>query len=94
MKLHKSCLLLVLAVCISAEAADEISLKRLKATNDCEGCDLSNANLKGADLRGANLKGADLRGADFTGSNIISANLTDAKFCKTTLPWFEDNSGC
>ena len=84
MKLHKSCLLLVLAVCISAEAADEISLKRLKATNDCEGCDLSNANLKGADLRGA----------DFTGSNIISANLTDAKFCKTTLPWFEDNSGC
>ena len=77
-------LLLVFAICMSAEAADNVSLMKFKATKSCEGCDLSNANLKGADLRGA----------DFTGSNIISANLTDAKFCKTTLPWFEDNSGC
>ena len=40
-------LLFLFAVCTSAEAADEISLMKLKATNSCEGCDLSNDNFKG-----------------------------------------------
>ena len=40
-------LLFFFAVCTSAEAADEISLMKLKATISCEGCNLSNANLKG-----------------------------------------------
>ena len=34
----------------AAQAFDETSLKKLKALNACEGCNLSRANLKGADL--------------------------------------------
>ncbi|MCA1990481.1 MAG: pentapeptide repeat-containing protein [Coleofasciculus sp. S288] len=59
-------------------------VKRLLATRQCPGCDLSNADLRGsnlsyADLRGANLSYADLRGANLTGANLRGANLTGAK---------------
>ena len=76
--------LLVFAVCMSAEAADEMSLMKFKATNSCEGCDLSNANFSDADLTNVDLSSADIKGI----------NLDNAKFCKTTTPWGEDNSGC
>ena len=61
-------LLLIFAICMSAEAADDISLMKLKATNSCEGCDLSNADLEDANLEYAKL----------TGANLTSANLEDA----------------
>ena len=107
-------LLLVFAFCMSAEAADNMSLMKFKATQSCEGCDLSNANLLGLDLSGANLlttdlsyayltdatlRNANLSGATLYNTNLADANLTNinlskAKFCKTTLPWGVDNSGC
>ena len=37
----------------SASAFDPAHLKRLMETNECKGCELSNANLMGAKLRGA-----------------------------------------
>ena len=93
-------LLLIFAICMSAEAADDISLMKLKATNSCEGCDLSNTDLTDADLTGANLTDADLTDAILTNANLTNAdlknlqNLSKAKLCKTTLPWGVDNSGC
>ena len=44
-------LLLIAAFCINVQAADEMSVMKLKAMKHCEGCDLS-----GADLYYANLK--------------------------------------
>ena len=67
-------LLLVFAVCMGAEAADDISLMKLKATNSCGGCDLSNA-----DLEDANLEFAELRDADLTSASLEDANLEYAK---------------
>ena len=39
---------------------------KLKQTNQCPGCDLSNANLAELDLENANLAGANLAGANLT----------------------------
>ena len=47
-------------------AFDERDLKKLKALNACEGCDLSGADLSEAALKGAKLKGADLSKADLS----------------------------
>ncbi|MEO0456464.1 MAG: pentapeptide repeat-containing protein [Cyanobacteria bacterium P01_A01_bin.114] len=75
-------------------------LKRLQLTENCEGCDLSganlsgqhligsdlrNANLVGANLSYANLEGADLSNADLTGANLTGAFLTNADLSYTNL---------
>ena len=67
--------------------ADEISLnlKKLKALNSCEGCDLSGSDLKGADLEGANLYRANLSGADLIEANLFGANLKEANLYKAIL---------
>ena len=51
---------LLLLVVFNTWAYNETDLARLKATNACEGCDLSGANLRGIKLRGADLGDADL----------------------------------
>ena len=61
--------------------------------------DLSGANLKSAILSEADLSGADLSRADLSGANLEKAilkklNINGTKFCRTTLPWGLDNSGC
>jgi uncharacterized protein YjbI with pentapeptide repeats len=56
--------------------------------------DLTGANLSGAILRGANLRWADFSGADLKGVSLRDAKMDDAIFCKTMMPWGEDNSGC
>ena len=53
----------------SASTFDPVHLERLKATNECESCDLSAANLSSVELAGANLANA----------NLINANITQAK---------------
>ena len=78
-------LLLIFAICMSAEAADDISLMKLKATNSCEGCDLSNTDLTDADLTDANLTNADLTGANLTDANLTNADLTDAILVSANL---------
>ncbi len=73
----------------AASAADQADIRRLAVTGDCDGCDLSNANLKGLQLfnislRWANLSGADLRGsvldlADLTGADLSNARLDNSR---------------
>ena len=46
-------------------------LEKLKATNDCQKCNLSKADLSGANLSKA---------------KINSANFTNAKLCNTVMP--------
>ena len=66
-------------------------LDKLKATNGCEKCSLSEADLRGANLAGANLRGADLRGADLSGAVLRDAELDYAVLnkdilCNTFIP--------
>ena len=73
----------------------ETDLAKLKALNACEGCDLSeanlrdayfgNTNLRGANLTNADLSGADLRGANFEIENLYGANLEGAGLDTTIL---------
>lgn len=69
----------------AAIAANPEQVQMLTKTNQCLGCDLSNADLKNLNLFGANLVGADLTGADLSGANLGSANLTDANLSGATL---------
>ena len=70
---------LAISVSVPAWAFDETHLKKLKALNDCVGCDLSKADLSGADLRSAIMR---------------NAKIENAILCRTNTPWGEDNSGC
>ena len=82
----------------AALAFDETSLKKLKALNACEGCDLSEAelgflsdadlseaNLTGANLTKAPLSGANLTEADLSKANLTGADLTEANLYKANL---------
>ena len=53
-------LLLIAAFCVTAQAADEMSVMKLKAMKRCEGCDLSGADLYYANLKRVNLSEAKL----------------------------------
>ena len=57
-------------------AFDPADLQRLKDTNYCRKCDLSNVDLVNSYLKGADLKGADLNYA------IMKGTI----FCNTTMP--------
>ena len=64
-------------------AFDAASLEKLKATKECQACDLTNAdlskaNLKGAKLMEAKLNGANLERANLTGAQLYFADLTGA----------------
>jgi len=72
-------LALVLALAATpASAFDAKQLAKFKATNSCEKCDLSEANLKWAKLRGANLSGANLKDANLSGADLRKAKLSGA----------------
>ncbi|MBT3490594.1 MAG: pentapeptide repeat-containing protein [Gammaproteobacteria bacterium] len=62
----------------TASAFDASDIQKLKFTNECRACDLSNANFKGVDLSNADLTEANLSSAKLAGSNFSQANLTDA----------------
>ena len=89
------CLLSMVGFSGQVGAYDEKDVEKLKATGNCQKCDLSEANLEGANLEGANLEGADLGGANLTGAKLEGANLEGAKLCRTTMPdGTMVNSGC
>ena len=85
----------VTLVATSASAFDPAHLKRLMETNECKGCELSNANLLGAKLRGAilveailaraDLRNAILREANITGANLGGADLTGANLTRAYM---------
>ena len=71
-------------------AFDIAHLKKLRDTNYCRKCDLSNA-----DLVNGYLKGTDLSGANLNRANLKGANLKGANLCNTTMPDGSLNySGC
>ena len=72
-----------------AWAFDESDLKKLQTLNESNKCDLSKADLSYADLFKAKLSEAKLLQA-----NLKGAVLDGAVFCKTKIPWGEENSGC
>lgn len=60
-------------------------VRRLLLINECNGCDLTDANLRDADLTGADLRNAILRGADLSGSRLRLANLEAADLTGANL---------
>ena len=94
-RLFAAVALLATLVGSSASAFDPAHLKRLMETNECKGCELSNANLMGAKLRGAilveailaraDLRNAILREANITGANLGGADLTGANLTRAYM---------
>ncbi|HEY9848579.1 MAG TPA: pentapeptide repeat-containing protein [Leptolyngbyaceae cyanobacterium] len=75
-------------VCLTNLPAFALNLEHLQllfSTNNCQKCDLSNADLKGANLSSADLSGANLSGADLTGANLNNANLSGADLTNAKL---------
>jgi uncharacterized protein YjbI with pentapeptide repeats len=75
----KKLIILSLATALLAAPAfgfKQADLDKLKATNSCEKCDLTKADLNGANLSSAVLREANLDFADFT----------NAKLCNTVMP--------
>ena len=70
----------IILVSFASQAFDKTHLKKFKALNKCEGCDLS-----GADLSSASLNGADLSGVDLTNSNLEGASLSEASLSGADL---------
>ena len=73
---------LLLLVAFDGWAYNETDLAKFKATNACEGCDLSGANLSFANLSGVNL----------TTSKLKKAKLDGAKYCKTKMPCVQSST--
>ena len=69
----------------SAQAFNPEQLKQFLKTNQCQGCDLSGANLERLNLSGANLQGANLSSAILSGSNLSNANLEAANLQGASL---------
>ena len=89
----------MLVGCGAVLAFDATSLKKLKALNAYEGCDLSGADLKGADLSNANVSGANLTEANLykanpTEASLRNANIKGIAFCETKAVWRLSSSGC
>lgn len=82
MKSLKRSLLLAIAslltVCASAQAENPDHVRQLLRTNNCPGCDLSEADLRELDLSGANLSNANLSNAKLNQSNLTRSNLSQA----------------
>ena len=75
-------------------AFDETDLKKLRAMNSCEKCDLREADLKGANLSQADLSGADLSEANLSGAKLKNVKLDGAILCGTKMPWGVENKNC
>ena len=69
----------------SASAFDPDDLQKLKDTNECELCDLTDADLRSADLFKASLEDANLEGANLEDAFLEDANLEGAILCNTTM---------
>jgi uncharacterized protein YjbI with pentapeptide repeats len=88
MKLKISMVLAAIAFpCVAggAWAFDEAQLKQLTETKQCNGCDLSEADLANLDLEGAQLVGANLNAANLANANLRGANLTKASIVEANL---------
>ena len=73
-------------------AFDTADLQKLKDTNYCRKCDLSNADLVNGYLKGTDLNGANLNSANLKGANLKGANLKHTKLHFAFL-WYADLEG-
>jgi uncharacterized protein YjbI with pentapeptide repeats len=73
--------LLITIVCLSTVlfSYDVKDLEKLKTTNVCIECDLTNANLSGYDFSKAKLTSSDLTNANISNSNFFNADFWGAK---------------
>jgi hypothetical protein len=78
-------ILAIVGLAVPVKAENPIQLKRLLETKECQGCDLSKANLKSTHLIGADLRNANLKGANLEGANLEGADLTAKPTPKQTL---------
>ena len=75
---------LVLATTFAWSANPE-HVAAFRATRQCPGCDLKNAQLGGFQAENANLVNADLSDASFYGGSLKGADLTGAILDRTNL---------
>ena len=68
-----------------ARAANPEDVQRLRDTNECSECDLSNIDLSGMDLSNAKLGFSNLRGSNLAGTNLEEAFLFGADLRETNL---------
>jgi uncharacterized protein YjbI with pentapeptide repeats len=66
-------------------AFSEEDLEKLKATNECVGCDLSDAQLWDEDLTASDLTDAILEYSDLTDANLNKADLSGANLKRAIL---------
>ena len=78
-------ILMTMLMATSVWSYNESDLLKLSATNQCQFCDLSGADLTNSNiyfthndvkLQGANLSNANLKGARLIGANLSNANLS------------------
>ncbi|NJO73905.1 MAG: pentapeptide repeat-containing protein [Leptolyngbyaceae cyanobacterium RM1_406_9] len=70
-------------VSIPSPNADDV--ERLLTTKECQGRNLTRADLSGANLQGASLQGVDLVGANLTQANLEQTDLTEAYITEANL---------
>jgi uncharacterized protein YjbI with pentapeptide repeats len=73
------------ACAVPTLAFDADHLAKVKAGEDCIGCDLSEANLSVAYLSGADLTDANLDGAYLSGAYLFGAKMRGAILCNTIV---------
>ena len=66
-------------------AANPEHVERFRKTRDCQGCDLTKANLGGFQAIDAKLQGANLTDASFYGGSLRGADLTGTILDGTNL---------
>ena len=64
-------LLMLARYSADAVAVNKDDLEKLRKTNECSKCDLTEADLRGANLSEANLKWAKMTGANLADSNRV-----------------------
>jgi hypothetical protein len=79
------CFLLMVGMSWEVGAYDKSDLKKLRATKQCNKCNLREVRLIREDLTGANLTGAKLIKADLTEADLTKANLTAADLWRANL---------
>jgi uncharacterized protein YjbI with pentapeptide repeats len=78
------------AICVAAvttytSSANPEQVATFRATKNCPGCDLKNAQFGGIQAPNANLISADLSDASFYGGSLKGADLTGAILDRTNL---------
>ena len=63
-----------------------VPIQQLLETKQCEGCNLSGANLSSYNLIGANLSNANLSNADMFGANLSNVNISNANLSGARMP--------